>query len=126
MANHDIIVVGASAGGVSALTKLVESFPENLNASVFIVLHTSPDSPGLLPNILSRKGPLEAVHPQDGEEYKKGKMYVAPPDHHLVLERGHVVVKKGAREYHLRPSIDALLRAAAYVYGPRVIGIVLT
>ena len=126
MANHDIIVVGASAGGVSALTKLVESFPENLNASVFIVLHTSPVSPGLLPNILSRKGPLEAVHPKDGEEFKKGKIYVAPPDHHLLLERGHVVVKKGPKENHFRPSIDALFRSAAYVYGPRVIGIVLT
>jgi two-component system chemotaxis response regulator CheB len=106
--------------------KLVQSFPADLKASIFIVLHTSPVSPGLLPDILTRKGALIAVHPLDNEKFKPGQIYIAPPDHHLLLERGRVVVKKGPKENHFRPSIDALFRSAAYVYGTRVIGVVLT
>lgn len=124
--NKDIIVIGASAGGVSVLQDLVKSLPEGFPASIFIVMHTPPYSPSKLPVILSRAGQLEAVHPEINETIKPGKIYVAPPDHHMLLEEGRVVVRKGPKENRFRPSIDALFRSAAYVYGSRVIGIVLT
>jgi two-component system chemotaxis response regulator CheB len=127
MAKPDIIVVGASAGGVSALTEFVKSLPADLDAAVFIVLHTSPFSPSNLAKILSRSGPLEATHPEDGEKFKKGHIYCASPDHHLILEKeGKIAIKKGPKENRFRPAIDALFRSAALVYGPRVVGIILS
>ncbi len=127
MAKQDIIVIGASAGGIPALTELVKSLPANLDASVFIVLHISPYSPGILDRILSKSGPIVATYPADGEVIKRGHIYIAPPDHHLLLEKGNkVAVKKGPKENKFRPSVDALFRSAALIYGPRVIGIILS
>lgn len=127
MAKRDIIVVGASAGGVSALTDFVKTLPHDLDAAVFVVLHTSPYSPSQLPQILNRAGLLIATHPKDGEEIKNGHIYVATPDHHLILEKGNkIAVKKGPKENRFRPAIDALFRSAALIYGPRVIGIILS
>lgn len=126
MAQRDIVVIGASAGGVSALEQLIGSLPEDFPASIFIVLHTPPHSPSKLPQILSRAGKLEAVHPEEKEQIEQGKIYVAPPDRHLMLEEEYVTARKGPKENRFRPSIDALFRSAAYVYGTRVIGVVLT
>lgn len=126
MINRDIVVIGASAGGVSALEQLVKALPKDFPGSIFIVMHTPPYSPSKLPKILSRAGKLEAVHPKENEKIEQGKIYVAVPDHHLLIEEGQVVVRKGPRENRFRPSIDALFRSAAYVYGTRVIGVVLT
>jgi two-component system, chemotaxis family, protein-glutamate methylesterase/glutaminase len=127
MNKRDIIVVGASAGGVEALLKFVKVLPENLDASIFIVLHTSPYSPSSLPQVLSRAGALKAKHPRDGEEIKKGLIYIAPPDHHLMLAKDNcIAVRKGPKENRFRPSIDALFRSAALIYGTRVIGIILS
>lgn len=126
MAKRDIVVIGASAGGVTALIELVKVLPQDFPASIFIVLHLAPQSPSMLPQILSRSGPLEAVHPKDGEPVKPGCIYVAPPDQHMLVEEDHVVVRKGPKENGFRPSIDALFRSAAYGYGPRVIGVVLS
>lgn len=126
MANRDIVVIGASAGGITALRDLVKSLPEKFSASIFVVLHIPPSSPSNLPAILSRAGLLMAVHPKDGEKIKWGRIYVAPPDHHILLEGAHILIRKGPEENRFRPSIDALFRSAAYVYGPRVIGIVLS
>ena len=126
MAKRDIIVVGASAGGITALSELLSSIPDDLKASIFVVLHLPAASPSVLPAILTRAGKLKAYHPVDGEQIKPGVIYVAPPDHHLLLEGRRVLVKKGPKENNFRPSIDALFRSAAYVYGPRVIGIVLS
>jgi two-component system chemotaxis response regulator CheB len=126
MAKRDIIVVGASAGGVTALVDLVQSIPKDINAAIFIVLHIPSSSPSNLPAILSNAGLLNAVHPKDGQPVKPGRIYVASPDHHMLLEGGRVLIKKGPKENRFRPSIDALFRSAAYVYGPRVIGIVLS
>lgn len=126
MAKRDIIVVGASAGGVYALKDLVASLPPDLQASIFVVLHVSPHSPSFLPDILTTAGKLKAVHPKDGELVHPGRIYVAPPDHHMLVEYNQVIVKKGPKENRFRPSIDALFRSAAYTYGPRVIGVVLT
>ena len=127
MAKCDIIVVGASAGGFSALTDFVKTLPSDLDAAIFIVLHTSPYSPSSLPQILSRSGALKATHPVDGEEIKKGHIYVAPPDHHLILEKGNkMAVKKGPKENRFRPAIDSLFRSAALIFGSRVVGIVMS
>ena len=126
MAKRDIIVVGASAGGITALSELIKSIPKDFTAAVFVVLHLPASSPSALPEILTRAGLLNAIHPKDGEQIKPGLIYVAPPDHHLLLEGNRVLIKKGPEENRFRPSIDALFRSAAYVYGPRVIGIVLS
>lgn len=126
MPNRNIVVIGASAGGVQALKELVASLPADFGAAVFVVLHVAPFAPSMLPQILSAAGPLPATHPRDGEPIEPGRIYVAPPDHHLLVEEGRVLVKKGPKENRFRPSIDALFRSAAYTYGPRVIGVVLT
>src|SRR6476469_8225281 len=117
MEKRDIIVIGASAGGVNALIAFVKTLPANFDASIFVVLHVHPSTPSNLPNILTNFGPLEASHGVDGEKIKSKHIYIAPPDHHLLLEEGHILVRKGPKENRFRPSIDALFRSAAYSYG---------
>ena len=125
MPEHDIIVIGASAGGVEALVKVVSSLPGALPASLFVVLHLPAESSSALPTILSRAGHLPAVHPEDCSPIVPGTIYVAPPDYHLMVERDMVRVGRGARENRHRPAIDPLFRSAALAYGPRVIGVIL-
>jgi two-component system chemotaxis response regulator CheB len=121
-----IAVVGASAGGVSALTTLLNRIPGDFRGALFIVLHSAPESPARLPAILARKSALEVAHPRDGEPIRAGRVYVAPPNRHLVVRPGHVHLSTGPRENGSRPSIDALFRSAALEYGPRTVGVVLT
>ncbi len=126
MATHDIVVIGASAGGVEALVALVRALPADLQAAVFVVLHIPPQSSSMLPVILDRSGPLPAQHAQDGLPIECGQIYVAPPDHHLIVERDRVRVVRGPRENRHRPAVDVLFRSAAWEYGPHVVGVVLT
>ena len=126
MAGHDIIVVGASAGGPESLQLLMSALPPELPAALFVVVHFPPGSRSFLPAILSRAGPLVATHATDGEAIRHGHVYIARPDHHLVLERGYVRVTHGPKENRFRPAVDVLFRSAAYAYGPRVIGVILT
>lgn len=126
MAKRNILVIGASAGGILALTDLFKSLPEDFEAYIFVVLHISPFSPSVLPQLLSRAGHISAKHPMDGEELKPNLIYVAPPDHHLILEKDKILVKKGPKENRFRPSIDALFRSAAYNFNSRVVGVVLS
>jgi two-component system chemotaxis response regulator CheB len=127
MQRKDIIVIGASSGGIDALKLLVAELPRDLNASVFIALHVAPYSLGILPEILERAGPLSASNAEDWEKIEPGHIYVAPPDHHLLIEQpGHVRVTRGPRENRFRPAIDPLFRSAAHAYGPRVVGVILT
>src|SRR5262249_37348973 len=114
-------------GGVEALLQLAHGFPAEFPASVFIVCHFPPGGRSVLPEILSRAGPLPATHAADGEPFRPGRIYVAPPDRHLMLgPGGRMHLSRGARENHHRPAADPLFRSAARHYGPRVIGVVLT
>jgi two-component system chemotaxis response regulator CheB len=121
-----VVVVGASAGGVEALCRLVQGLPGGLEAAVLVVLHLSPTSSSVLPRILNRSGPLPASHVEDGERLVTGRIYVAPPDHHLLVEDGRARLWRGPRENGLRPAIDPLFRSAASEYGPAAIGVVLS
>jgi two-component system chemotaxis response regulator CheB len=123
---HDVVVIGASAGGVEALSTLVSKLPPDLSAAVFIVLHVPAQSPSLLPEILSRSGSLPARHPTNGEQIKHGQIYVAPPDRHMLIEQGHIRLTRGPKENRHQPAIDVLFRSAAVAYGTRVIGMILT
>jgi len=123
---HDIIVIGASVGGVEALLNLVAQFPEDLPATIFIVLHVIPTAAGQLAQILDRAGPLQATTAQDCEIFEPEHIYVAPPDHHLLVKQGYLRVTRGLRENRVRPAIDPLFRSAAVAYGACVVGVVLT
>lgn len=105
---------------------LVGSLPADLPASLFIVLHIPAQNPSLLPHILSRSCPLVALSPHDGEAIQQGRIYVAPPDRHLLVERGYVRLAHGPKENRHRPAIDPLFRSAARAYGARVVGVILT
>ena len=124
--HRDIVVIGASAGGITALKELVKTLPPEFPAAILVVQHIAADSPSILPEILSHASALPAKHPLPGEAIVPGTIYVAPPDHHLLVEDEKVLVARGPKENRFRPSIDALFRSAAYTYGPRVIGVVLT
>src|SRR5256885_4553560 len=126
MPGHDIVVVGTSAGGVEALATLVSTLPPRLPAAIFVVLHISAHSPSFVPDILDRSGLLETVQASDGMEIKHGRIYVAPPDHHMLVGHGNVRVVRGPKENRHRPAVDPLFRSAALAYGPRVVGVILT
>lgn len=121
-----VVVIGASAGGIPALTRLVKRLEPALDASVLVVLHLPPSGRSVLPEILTRAGPLPAAHPRDGEPLVSGHVYVAPPDRHLVLNDDVIRVTGGPWENGYRPSVDVLFRSAALWHGPRVIAIVLS
>lgn len=126
MGEPAIIVIGASSGGFAVLQRLAADLPAALPAALFVVWHMPPDGAGVLPHALAQAGALPAAHAVDGEPVAAGRVYVAPPDHHLLVERGHVRVTRGPKENRFRPAVDPLFRSAAYAYGPRVVGIVLS
>jgi two-component system chemotaxis response regulator CheB len=124
--NRDIVVMGASVGGVEALSQVVGSLPENFPGTVFAVLHIASDSESHLATILARAGRLPVEAAADGVKIRPGRAYVAIPDHHLLVKNGHMSVVRGPRENRHRPAIDPLFRTAAKAYGPRVVGVILT
>ncbi|WP_221087996.1 chemotaxis protein CheB [Deinococcus aquaedulcis] len=126
MARAPVVVIGASAGGVEALSQLVAGLHPDLPAAVCVVLHLSPHSPSALPEILGRAGPLPAHQATDGERARPGHLYVAPPDHHLLLDGERLAVTRGPKESRFRPAVDALFRSAAHTRGSGVIGVVLS
>jgi two-component system chemotaxis response regulator CheB len=124
---RDVVVIGCSAGGLEALLQIVEKLPAALPASIFVVQHTSPESPGYLSGILDQRGPLRATYAVDGDIFAAGNIYVARPDRHLLLDPDRTIrVVMGAKENRSRPAIDPLFRSAALNYGPRVIGVILS
>ena len=123
---HDVVVVGASLGGLDALRALVGGLPADFPAAVFVVQHTAASSPGVLGEILDAHGPLPARLAEDGEPVEPGRVRVAPPDRHLLLTPGRVRLSDGVRENRARPAVDPLFRSAAVAYRSRVVGVVLT
>lgn len=126
MPGHDIIVIGASAGGVEVLATVVHQLPPDLPAAVVVVVHLPAHAQSELPRILSHAGPLPAVHAVHGMVIQQQRIYIAPPDFHLLVASGHFHLVQGPKEHHVRPAIDPLFRTAAQAYGPRVAGVVLT
>ena len=123
---RDIIVIGASAGGVEALKQLFSELPQELAAAIFVVLHVSPTYRSILPDILNRSGKVRVSHARHEEPIESGHAYVAPPDHPLRLNSTVMLLDRGPKENRARPAIDALFRSAAESYGPRVIGVLLS
>jgi two-component system chemotaxis response regulator CheB len=127
MKNKRIVVVGTSAGGLDALKKLIGSLPKDFPAPIFIVQHMAADSTGeILIRILNMHGKLKCKHPHDGEKFQGGSVYVAQPDHHMLVTKGKIIISKGARENRSRPAIDPLFRSAAVAYGAKVVGVLLS
>jgi two-component system chemotaxis response regulator CheB len=123
---RDLIVVGASAGGVQALQRLVADLPAELPASVLIVLHTMSSGTSVLDSILGRAGELPVTRASDGERLERGHVYVASPDRHLLIRGPQIHLSQGPRENGHRPAVDPLFRSAARAYGARTIGVVLS
>lgn len=123
---RNLVVIGTSAGGIDALRSLVGGLPGDFPASLCVVLHSAPNSPGILDGILRRAGRLESHCVKAREAMRPGVIYVPRPDHHLVVEPSIVRSTRGPRENRFRPAIDPLFRSAAQTYGPRVVGVILT
>src|SRR5262249_14254557 len=121
-----IVVVGASAGGVEALTRLVHDLPGDLPAPILVVLHVAPTGTSVLPAILSRAGKLEAKHAEDGATLTPGCIFVAPPGRHLLVEDGVMRLDAGPKENGHRPAIDPLFRSAAHQIGSEAVGLILS
>ncbi len=127
MPKRDIVVIGASLGGIEALKRLTADLARELRAALFVVLHSAASSPGVLPLILTRAGPLPASNAVDGEPIRLGHIFVAPPDRHMLLDpHGFVRVAHGPKENLWRPAVDPLFRSAACAFGNRVVGVILT
>src|SRR5262245_10303543 len=124
--HRDLVVVGASAGGLPALLTLLGDLPGELPMAVLVVVHSSPENPGGLVDVLNRRSTYPASYARDGEEIRYGRVYVAPPDFHLTTDDGHLAVRRGPRENRFRPAVDPLFRSAAESHGERVIAIVLS
>jgi two-component system chemotaxis response regulator CheB len=126
MPTRDIVVIGASADGVQMLKELVRPLPRGLPAALFVVLHTSPNGGTVLPHILAKAGALPADFARDGATIESGRIYVAPPDTHLLLTAHRLELVRGPRENGFRPAVDPLFRSAARTFGPRVVGVILS
>jgi chemotaxis response regulator CheB len=128
MAARDIVVIGGSAGGVTTIRRLLSGLPSDFEAVVFVALHRSPQEQGrdVLADIVAFKTPLRPRPAVDGQRFTHGEIYVAPPDMHLLVQRGVIRLERSPKENRSRPSVDALFRSAAIAYGRRVVGVVLS
>ncbi|MCP3468761.1 chemotaxis protein CheB [Bradyrhizobium sp. CCGUVB1N3] len=126
MSNRDIVVIGGSAGATAPLKQILGRLPVDLPAAIFIVLHIPPQGIGILSTVASSAGKLPVRQAENGMRIEPGHVYIAAPDHHLLLSGDHVLLGRGPRENMARPAIDALFRSAALHHGPRVIGVVLS
>ncbi len=120
------MVIGASAGGIEALQRVLGTLPRDLAASLFVVVHVPANLTSQLAQILTLPGRLPAVQVIASQTFEQGRIYVAPPDQHLLLEKDRVLVWRGPKEDRQRPAINPLFRSAAVTYGPRVIAVILS
>jgi two-component system chemotaxis response regulator CheB len=123
---NNLIVIGASAGGIGPVRTLLSKFPKTIPAAICVVVHTSPDGPGMLATVLNRATDLTVVSPEGEMAIRDGHVYVAPPDYHLIVDGRHACLSHGPREHRFRPAVDPLFRTAAQHYGERAIGVVLS
>jgi len=126
MSNRDIIVIGGSSGVTAPLKTILGALPSDLPAAVFIVLHIPARSIGILSTVASAAGRLPVHQAAEGMRIEPGHVYLAVPDHHLILAKDYIRLGRGPRENMARPAIDPLFRSAAAAYGPRVIGVILS
>ncbi|MFI5611878.1 chemotaxis protein CheB [Amycolatopsis sp. NPDC051903] len=123
---RDLVVIGASAGGIVALRSLVANLPEEFPAAVLVTVHLGIGARSALPLILDRAGPLPAKTAEHGADLAPGTIHVAPPDRHLLTDDGKIVLSRGLTESGHRPAVNATFRSAALTAGPRAIGVVLS
>lgn len=123
---RDRVVIGGSAGAAEALREIVARLPADFPAAILVVIHAAPSAPRLLAPLLRAAGKLPADYAEDGAAMELGRIYVAPPDRHLVVRNGVMHVLRGPKENRSRPAIDPLFRSAAWSYGPQVIGVLLS
>jgi two-component system chemotaxis response regulator CheB len=126
MSNRDIVVIGTSAGGVEALMSLAKSFEPDFPAAILITIHLPLQPRSVLDQILTRVGPLPARFAADGEAMRKGRIYIAPPGYHLIVDGETLALGSGPRENNARPAIDVMMRSAAVCCGYRAVGVLLT
>jgi two-component system, chemotaxis family, protein-glutamate methylesterase/glutaminase len=126
MANRDILAIGTSAGGVDALRFTAGEFPRDLPASVLVTIHLSSRFESSLDELIAQSGPLPATFATNGEVLKKGRIYIAPPEHHLIVDTDRLWLGDGPRENYARPAIDPMFRSAAICCAARAIGVVMT
>jgi two-component system chemotaxis response regulator CheB len=126
MPMKDIVVIGASAGGVEALQRLCAALPADFPACVFVAQHLSPSARSVLPQLLDRVGRCARCRRSDGRRSSPGTSMSARPDQHMLLREGKMLMRRGPFENRTRPAVNALFRSAAIHYGGRVIGVVLT
>src|SRR5262245_125147 len=122
---RDVVVIGASAGGVAAVTELFAALPPQTPAAIGVVLHRSTNPSGLA-EVLGRHSHLPVIEPDNHSQLKHGIIYLAPPDQHLLFNGGGIMVRRGPKEHSTRPAIDPLFRSAAETYRERVLGVQLT
>jgi two-component system chemotaxis response regulator CheB len=125
-APRGVVVVGASAGGVEALTNFAANLPTDLPYSSLVALHMPPGGPSVLAKIIDRSGPLPAETATTGEKLEEGRIYVAPPDRHLLVDDHRTVLSEGPTENGHRPAINALFRSAALTFGPHAVAILMS
>ena len=120
-----IVVIAASAGGLEPLRGIITALPASCSASVFIVMHIG-GRKSMLPHLLQREGKLPAAFAKHGQAIEPGRIYVAPPDYHMLIERDRIRLDGGPKVRHTRPAADPLFVSAAAAYGKRVVGVVLS
>ncbi len=124
LAKHDIIVIGASAGGISAVKKIICG-PADLPATLLVVIHMPP-RPSNLAEVLGKSSRLPTLEAVQDQPIQRGTIYIAPPDHHLFIDNDRILLWQGPKENRQRPAINALFRSAAVGYGERVVGVILS
>ena len=123
---RDVIVIGASAGGIEAGMEILSHFPADLPAVVGVVIHRGASSTSDWSYVLGMRSGIQVVEPAHGDRLSRSVVYIAPPDCHMIFDRGRVLLDYGPKQQHTRPAVDPLFTSAALSYGPRVVGVVLT